>query len=96
MRHPTRGEMMPDSPALHAQKLRVPIKLVRSLHLLDGISEIPQEHCHNLVGPEVTEAMQKSSVYHKLNPDEPRFPCIGSRVIPHSPSNMTSGLTSFR
>ena len=51
MRIPCCHEMRPDSPALHAEKLRVPIKLVRSLHLLDGISEIPQEHCHDLVVP---------------------------------------------
>ena len=50
MERPPRREMRPDSPALHAEKLCVPIILVRSLHLLDGISEIPQEHCHNLVG----------------------------------------------
>ena len=51
MRLPHHCEMRLDSPALHAEKLHVPIKLERSLHLLDGISEIPQEHCHNLVGP---------------------------------------------
>ena len=32
---------------------------------------------------------------HSLG-DEARFPCIGSRPIPCSPSNMINGLTSFR
>ena len=35
-------------------------------------------------------------MYPKSIRDEARFPCIGTRDIPHSPSNMTSGLTSFR
>ena len=39
---------------------------------------------------------QKSFLYHKSTQDEARFPCIGSRAIVNSPSNMPSGLTSFR
>ena len=39
---------------------------------------------------------QNSSVYQKSTKDESRFPCTVSRAILHSPSNITSGLTSFR
>ena len=46
MRLPLHREMRSDSPALHAEQFRVQTKDVRSLHLLDGISEIPQEQCH--------------------------------------------------
>ena len=40
--------------------------------------------------------MRKSCAYPTSTRDEARFPCIGSTAILRSPSNMTSGLTSFR
>ena len=46
MRHPPRWEMRLDSPALHAEQSRIPIKQVRSLDFLDGTTESAQEHCH--------------------------------------------------
>ena len=44
-RHPPPWEMRLDSPALHAEKSRIP-KHLRSLDFLDGTTESPQEHCH--------------------------------------------------
>ena len=35
-------------------------------------------------------------MYQKSTQDEARYPCVGSRAIPHSTSYTTSGLTSFR
>ena len=46
--------------------------------------------------PEVTTATRKCSVYPKSTRDEARFTSIGSRAIPISPLNTTSGLISFR
>ena len=45
MRLPSHREMMAKSPAFLAEQFRVP-KDVRSLDLLDGIPESPQEHPH--------------------------------------------------
>ena len=74
-----------------------PIKHERSLDFLDGTPESRQEHCHKSTGSlRLPQQCKNSSEYPKSTRDEDRFPCIGSRGILHSLSNMTSGLSSFR
>ena len=60
------------------------------------LQRVPENTVTSLEGPDITAAKRKSSVYPKSNRDETRIPCICSRAIPHSPSNMTSGFTSVR
>ena len=50
MRHPHQQEMKPESPALVAEQFHVPIKQVRSLNVLDGTPESPQDHCYKRRG----------------------------------------------
>ena len=73
-----------------------PIKYKRSLDFLDGTPESPQGPCHMPRGTLRLRQQHKRIVYPKSTQDEARFPCVGSRAILHSPSNTTSGLTSFR
>ena len=93
-------EMRPDSPALGAEQFHVPNQRephVRSLNLLDGTLQSPREHPHmsrrTLMSPQECEIALCSP---KSTQNYDRFPCIGSRAIPCSPSYTTSGLTSFR
>ena len=73
MRLPLHGEMRPDSPALHAEHFCVAIKHVRSLDLLDGTPESPQEHCHKARGsqrsPQERAIVRCTPNHLKLRPD---------------------------
>ena len=72
------------------------IKHVRSLDLLGGTPESPQEHCHKSRG--TLQSLQQCEI-DPCTPnqlEESRISCIGSRAIPHSTSYKTSVLTSFR
>ena len=60
------------------------------------LQRVPKKTITNLEGPWGHCRNMKELRVPKWNRDEARFPCIGSRTIPSSPSNMTSCLTSFR
>ena len=73
------------------------IKHKRSLEFLHGTPESPQEHCHKSRGTLMSLQKQERAP-STPNQLEVRadFPCIGSKGITRSPSNTTSGFTSFR
>ena len=50
MRHSPRREMRPKYSALGAEQFVFPIKHVRSLNVLDGKPESPQDHCRKTRG----------------------------------------------
>ena len=88
MRLPPRREMTPDSPALRAEQLVAPIKHVRSLDLLHGTTERPQEHCHKsrrtLMLPLEHEICRFPSNQLEMKPDSPAFPPETSRIPNHT------------
>ena len=63
-----------------------PIKHVRSVDLLDGITESPQEHCHNsrrtLMSLQEHEIAQCTLHQLEMKPDSPEFAPEPSHV-PH-------------
>ena len=73
-----------------------PIKYVRSLDMLDGTPESPQEHCHKmrrtLMSPQEHKIARCTPNQLEMKPISPSL----APGIPCSPSYTTSGLTSFR
>ena len=74
-----------------------PTKHVRSLDLLDGTPESPQEHCHKsrrtLMSLQECEIARSTPNQLKMKPDSSAFSPELSRVTHHTKK---SGLTSFR
>ena len=74
-------EMRPDSHALHSNFM-FPNKHVRSIDLLDGTPESPQEHCHNsrrkLMSLQECEIARCTPNQLEMKPDSPALapePC---------------------
>ena len=86
MRLPTRRDMRPDSPELHAEQFLVPIKQVRSLDLLDGATESSPEILHKwrgtLMSPQECKIAQCSPNQLKMMTDSPALASEQS-PIPH-------------
>ena len=94
---PTRHEMRPDSPALHAEQLRFPNQTHKEPQFASLNSrESPTTLSQDQKNTDVTSGTQNRSVCPKSNSDEGSFPCIGSITIPGSASYRTSGLTPCR
>ena len=72
------------------------IKQVRSLNVLDGTPESPQDHCHKMGGTLLSPQECKTARCTKSQLDETHFPFIGSIAIPCSTSYRTSSLSFFR
>ena len=74
-----------------------PIKHVRSLDLLHGTPESPQQHCHKsrrtLMSPQECKIPRCTTNQLEMNPDSP---ALAPEQSPCSTSYMTSGLTFFR
>ena len=74
-----------------------PIKNVRSLNVLDGTPESPQENCHKsrgtLLSPQECKIAQCTTSQLEMKPISPSLALYS---IPCSTSYRTSGLTSFR
>ena len=97
MRHPPWREIRPESPALGAEKFRVPNQTRKEPQAACWITrESPRKLSQDERNTAVTSGMQNSSVYPKSARDEAHFPFIGSIAIPCSTSYRTSGLTSFK
>ena len=97
MRHTSRREMRPESPALGAEQFRVPNQTHKGHQCAlwnTRESRRPLSQDERITA--VTSGMQNSSVYPKSTRDEAQFPFIGYIAIPCSTSYRTSGLTSFR
>ena len=62
MRHPTWREMRPQSPALCADKFRVPNQTRKELNVLGGTPESPRPLSQDERNTAVTTGMQNSSV----------------------------------
>ena len=75
MSHPPQRELRPESPALGAEQFRVPIKHVRSLNVLDGTPEHPQENCHKtrgtLLSPQECKIVRCTSSQLEMKPISP-------------------------
>ena len=75
--------MRPDSPALRAEQILVPIKQVRSLDLLDGTTELPLE-----VRQKSRRTLMSLQEYeiHKGTPNQlkikPYFPALAPEQFP--------------
>ena len=86
MRLPPQRETRPDSPALHAEQFRVPIKHIRSLYLLDGTPESPQEHPHKsrmtLMSPRECEIVRCIPNQLEMPPNSPLLD-LEQSPIPH-------------
>ena len=78
--------MRQDSPALRAEQFLVPIKHVRSLDLLDGTPESPQDHSHKsirtLMSPQEWEIGLCTPYQVEMKPDSPALAPEPPRV-PH-------------
>ena len=97
MRLPPHQQMRHHSPAMHAEQIRVPHQTPKETGLPGWNTRESQTTLSQVYrGPEVTAAPRKGSGFCKSTRDESRFPCMCSRAIPNSPSNMRSGLTSFK
>ena len=79
MRHPPLREMNLDSPALCAEKSRIPNQTRKEPRLLDGTRESPQEHCQKtrrtLMSPQeckiaqcTTNQLEMKPISHSLAP----------------------------
>ena len=96
MRLPTRHEMRPDSPALHAEQLRFPNETYKELRFAWMNSrESPTTLSQDEKNPDVTSGMQNWLLYPKSTQDEAHLPFIESIAVSHSTSYTTSVLTSF-
>ena len=96
MRLPPRQEMRPDSPVLHAEKLRFPNQTHKEprfawLNIRESPTTLPQDEKNT----GVTSGTQNWLVYPKSTQDEAHFPLIESRAVSNSTSYKTSVLTSF-
>ena len=97
MRLPPHQQMRHHSPAMHAEQIRVPHQTPKETGLPGWNTRESRTTLSQVYrGPEVTAGTRKRPVYPKSTQVEARLPCIGSRAIPHSPSNTTRGLTSCR
>ena len=88
MSHLPRQELRPESPALGAEQFRVPIKHVRSLNVLDGTPEHPQENCHKkrgkLLSPQECKIALCTSSQLKMKPIAPSLALEIFRVPHHT------------
>ena len=97
MRHPTRREMRPKSPALGAEQFRFPNQTHKEPQCAcSSTRESPRPLSQYKRNTAVTSGMQNSSGYPKSTRDEANFPFIGSIALPCSTSYRTNGLNSFR
>ena len=78
-------------------KSMFPTQHERSLYLLDGTQESPQEQLHK---SRMTLMSSKECEILRCNPNQfeitPQLSCTGSSAISHSPSYKTGCLSSFR
>ena len=100
MRLPPSREMRSDSPALHAEQFRVPNQQVRSLDLLDGTPESPQEHCHKstrtLMSSQECKIAQCTPNQLKMKINSPELPPEPSHVSHHTRQLALLPLGKFR
>ena len=97
MRHPPRGEMTPESPALGAEQFHVPNQTRKDPQCTSwNTRESPRPLSQDERNTSITSGMQNSSVQPKSPRGDAHVPFIGSIAIPCSTLYRTSGLTSFR